>query len=303
MNKVIVTGAGGFIGSHLVKNLLDKGIDVIGIDISSSTLEKFKTYKNFKFIKASFEDYNKLNDLIKDKDIDVFYHFAWSGVFGESFKNYELQLNNVKYACDALMASIKLGCKKFVFAGTINEFEIKKYMNQDIFEPRFTCLYASCKMNAEMICKTLSYNYGIDYNAGLIAMAYGEGNKSNMLANVVMKDFINGIKPTLIEGKNLYDMIYVKDIAEAFYEIGMNGKNMKSYYVGHRKVKIFREWINEIRDILAPDMKLTYGEYKDTLDMDYGLIDTEALYNDTGFECKHDFKESIKKTAIWLGKH
>ena len=107
----------------------------------------------------------------------------------------------------------------------------------------------------------------------------------------------------LVEGSNLYDMIYIDDIARAFEAIGESGKNMKSYYVGHRMVKTFREIIEEIAQILNPNCPLLFGEYPDAPSgVDYANIDPNALYNDTGFECQADFKESIIKTAQWLKK-
>ncbi len=300
MKKIIITGAGGFIGAHLAEHLLKKQHKVYGIDIKKEYMYNLCQYDNFVPIEASFLEYDQLIEKIGEKDFDLFYHFAWQGVFGDSFKDYEMQLNNVKFACDALMIAKKIECKKFVFAGTINEFEVKKYLNKDYFEPRYTCIYASCKMLSEMIAKTLAFNNEIEYSAGLIAMAYGEGNRSNMLPNVVMRQLINSEVPKLIEGNNLYDLIYIDDIVRAFEAIGFKGKNMKSYYVGHRKLKKFKEWLEDLKNIVNPNIELLFGEYKDTLDMDYSIIDTDALYEDTGFECKADFEESILATVEWL---
>lgn len=297
MKKIVVTGATGFIGGALTRKLLLAGKKVYAIDISREKLEELKQYGDVECIVAGFDDYKNLE--IND-EIDVFYHFAWNGVFGESFKDYEKQLLNTKYSCDALSAARRIGAKKFVFAGTNNEFEVQKYMSKEYFEPRFTCIYATAKFATEMICKTLAYNYGIEYNAGLIAMVYGEGNKSRMLSNVIIENLIDNKRPKLVEGNNLYDMIYIDDVAEAFYCIGEKGVNMKSYYIGHRHLKTFKEIIMEIRDILNPKMELIFGEFKDNLDMDYNLVNLEALYHDTGFECKADFKQSILKTAQWL---
>ena len=300
MKKVIVTGAGGFIGGALTKKLLDKNIIVYGVDISENMLEKFGGYTNFIPVIADFSKYEKLHEMIHD-DIDVFYHLAWQGVFGEAFKNYELQLNNAKYACDAIVQAIKIKAKKFVFAGTMNEYEMNKYIVADYFEPRYTYIYSTAKQAAEAIGKTLAFNNKIEFCCGRIAMAYGENNYSMMIPNVVMKNLLSNTPCKLIEGNDPYDMIYIDDIADAFYAIGEKGHNMKSYYVGHRNIRTFKEIIKNIAEILNPDCPLLFGEYPDVPSgVDYKNIDLNALYNDTGFECKSDFKESILKTAEWL---
>ncbi|MFZ2539711.1 MAG: NAD(P)-dependent oxidoreductase [Oscillospiraceae bacterium] len=299
INTVVVTGATGFIGGALTKKLLQQGKKVYAVDIDESKLEQLKQYGNVVPVKAYFEDYQNMHNLIKD-DIDVFYHFAWQGVFGEAFKDYELQLSNAKYTCDAICVATRLNCKKFVFAGTVNEYEIKKYLDKEYFEPRFTCVYSTSKLASEMICKTLAFNNGIEYNAGLVSMVYGEYNMSKMLPYVLIKHLVDNIRPKLVEGNNKYDLVYIDDVVNAFLAIGEKGLNMKSYYIGHRKLKTFKDIVIDIKDVLNPDMKLLFGEFKDTSDMDYSLIDLDALYNDTGFECQSDFKESILRTAEWV---
>ena len=299
MKKVIVTGAGGFIGGALTEKLLQNGVKVYGVDISENALEKFSMYENFIPVIADFSKYDILHEMIKD-EVDVFYHLAWQGVFGDAFKDHNLQLNNAKFACDAVMQAVKLGAKKFVFAGTYNEFEVKNIIFSDDADPRYTCIYSSSKFAADMICKTIANQNNIKYNAALVSMAYGEGNRSKMLANVLIESFNNGIRPKLIEGNNLYDFVYIDDVVNAYIAIGEKGKNLKSYYVGHRKLKTFRKWVTQIKDIIAPEMQLIFGEYSDSQNINYSEIDLDALYNDTGFECKSDFKESILKTAEWL---
>lgn len=303
MKKVIITGAGGFIGGALAKHLLNKGVTVIGVDISHDKMECLTEYDNFSAIVATFDQYKCLHKLIGDRDIDVFYHFAWQGVFGSAFQNYEMQLDNAKYSCIAVDEAIKLNVKKFVFAGTMNEYEMENYICCDYFEPRYTYIYSAVKQVSEAIGKTLAYNRSIEYCAGRIAMAFGEKNYSDMLPNVVMKNLLQGKPCNLITGEGTYDMIYIDDIVAAFEAIGKYGKNMKSYYVGHRRLRTFRDLITEIAYILNPKCELNFGAYPDVPSgINYDAIDLDALYHDTGFECKADFKESILKTASWLQK-
>lgn len=299
MRKIVVTGVNGFIGKHVAFNLLNRGIIVYGVDIDGSQFEQFSNFKNFVKVVASFEEYDKLPHLIKD-DIDVFYHFAWAGGFTSAVSEYDIQLKNAKYSADAAKNALLMHCKKFVYAGTYNEFEIITGFLSDGFEPRKTCIYSSSKLAADIICRAIACLGKMEYCSALIPMPYGEGNHSKQLVNIVIAQLLRGIAPKLIEGNNLYDLVYIEDIAEAFYYIGLLGKDKQKYYIGHRQIKTFKQNISLIRDCIAPNVDLTFGEFQDNHEIDYGLIDLDALYRDTGFECKADFNKTIKKTAEWI---
>ena len=85
-----------------------------------------------------------------------------------------------------------------------------------------------------------------------------------------------------------------------FIAIGEKGHNLKSYYVGHRKLQSFKACIEQMRDVICPGLDLAFGEYPDTTDINYGMVNLNALHDDTGFSCKADFSESILRTAAWL---
>lgn len=301
--SVIITGVGGFLGSHLCCRLLDEGVRVIGVDINETVQKQFFDTPLYKPVIATFEDYVTLPERIKEH-VDVFFHFAWAGgLLQTSFIDYELQLSNAKYACDAYMAAVKLGCKRFINSGTNNQIEIKQFINTLDFKPRTTCIYATAKTALELIIKTLATKHETEYVATMIPMPYGEGNRSMQLFNVVMKALIAGESPKLIEGNNFYDMVYVEDIVGAFIAVAEKGKAGRSYYVGHRKLRTFRSWIEEIRDIVAPDVGLKFGEYKDPLDLDYSMVDLDLLYNDTGYECRSELKDILPGLTDWITKN
>ena len=294
MKKVIITGVTGFFGASLTRTLLLKGVKVIGVDIATPKLEEFAGKDNFTSVIAGFEDYEKLADLIQDDDVDVFYHFAWAGGFTSAIRDYKLQMSNAGYAGDALVAAHKIGAKKFVYANTYNQYEIINFLESENFEPRYTCIYSTGKTAASLICRTLAHNLGIEYSAGLIPMPYGENNYSKQLVNIVLDCLNKKESPKLVEGNNLYDLVYIQDIVDALIAIGEKGKNKKEYYVGHRELKTFKEWITEIRDLVAPGVELKFGEYKDNQQINYSKVDLNALYLDTGWECKYELKDRIQ---------
>lgn len=299
MNTVVVTGADGFIGHCVVEHLLKLNKKVYAIGINGDKLSDLEC-DNLEFIKAYFEDYSTLAEKLMNKNIDTFFHFAWNGVFGEAFKNYELQLSNAKYCCDALMIAKEIGCKKFVLASTINTLETRHYMTLDHFQPRFTNVYAMSKLCAEMMCKTLAYQNKIEFNCGLISMVYGENNGSKMVPNIVIGNLLTGKDSNLVPADVPYDLIYVHDVADGFIAIGENGIDQKTYYVGHQQLSTFGEIFTKIRDILNPNGKLNFGVYPDTNAIDYSLMNLSGLYDDTRYEPSYDFEESIRNTANWL---
>ncbi|MBQ7214540.1 MAG: NAD-dependent epimerase/dehydratase family protein [Synergistaceae bacterium] len=210
-----------------------------------------------------------LDRKIKDRGIDVFFHMAWSGGFTSALKDYSLQFQNAKAACDAVSSAVNIACKKFVFAGTVNEIEINQFINSERFVPRGTNIYASVKVAADMTSKTMAYLNHMDYCSALIPLPYGAGNSSPQLINTVIKNCYEGKPSRLIEGNNQYDIAHISDIARALYLIGEKGINMRSYYIGHRKLRTFREIVCNIRDVINPQAELRFGKYQDSLNLDY----------------------------------
>lgn len=299
---VAVTGAGGFIGSALVKQLLDKGYKVYGLDISESLLQKFDIYENFIPVIVDFTKYKELDKYLP-RNLDTIYHMAWD--FNKmNFRDYETQIKNAIYSCDAVASADRMNCKKFVFAGTMNEYEINTYINMDYIEPRYTYVYSISKFLAESIAKTIAYNGNkMEVCFGRIAMVFGPGNNLPNIANVAIYNLVHSIPLKLVTGNNIYDLVYFEDVASAFIAMGENGKNMKTYYIGHRNLKSFKENIEAMAQIINPQCERIYGAYPDAeSNIDFGSIDLDALYMDTGFVCKADFAESVLSTAEWL-KH
>ncbi len=301
MKVAIVTGANGFIGKALTKSLLSKGWFVYAVVTDEKAMEDCKN-GNLKVIKAFFQDYPNIVSNITKRP-DVFYHFAWQGVFGSSFNNYELQFSNAVNCGKAFELAEKVGASKFVLASTVNVLEAKKMINCEKIKSklRATMNYSMSKLSAEMICKTLaSRSKATSFNVAYIAMAYGPGNRSLMVPNVVMLKLMNNLSPDLIKGEGLYDLIYIDDIVKGFQAIGDFGMPMESYYIGHSNLETFKNIFTKVGSIVNPKVKLNFGVYPDENNIDYSLIDTTKLFKLCGFVPDSDFSRSIITTCDWL---
>ena len=302
MERAIVTGATGFIGTHLVKTLLERGVEVWAIVPDPENLD-WENSGKLHPIRADFSQFGRLPELIGERGFDVCFHLAWSGTWGKPFADYALQLNNAKAACDMTVQAAKLGCRRFILISTIVQLEAMKYMLSDEGKPRISCIYGTAKNTAAMLCRIQAVQLGIEWNLAVLSSVYGVGDRSRMIENVLIESFSAGVRPKLVTGENYYDCTYVEDIVSGLVAIAERGKADKTYYVGHRELKTFREIVSEIRDILAPEMELTFGEYPDSTPIDYSLINIDALYNDTGFEPRVSLNEGITRTAQWLSEN
>lgn len=303
MFKVIVTGATGFIGKHLCEFLLNRGIIVYGIGRNKTILGELEENSRFHGVSLDFDNYSKVDTIIRDRDFDCFFHLANYGVNGADKENYKVQLENTIVACDVVGCAATLGCKRFVFVGSVDEFEACSIPDKQYVEATHSKIYGIAKYTAESIGKILAKRYSIEYVSALLTLTYGEGNNTNILPNVLIrKSFVNG-KINLIEGNNYFDIIYVDEAVEAIYLIAEYGTSMESYYVGHEELRTFKQIVNDINLILGNNVILEFGKYRDQgTPIDYEIINRNKLNKDTGYVFHMSLKEGITKTYEWLRK-
>ncbi len=302
MKNAIVTGGNGFIGKAICRKLLNEGIKVYVIVRNPETMKEFISNSNLVVVQGSLEDILILEKVLQGQNFDVFYHFAWVGTSGESLRSVPVQVSNIVYTCNTLELAIRLGCKKYIFAGTINELELLPFFNADAFKPRAASIYGIVKLACDFICKTLAVDKSICYNTAIIGSCFGPGDRSWRIHNTFISSMLEQKAPKLISGDIWHDWIYIDDVVGMLHAIGEKSINRRNYYIGHRNLKKFKDILCEVRDYLCPGLELQFGELKDSFWIDYSLVDLNAVYEDTGYECQTDFKTAILETAEWVRK-
>jgi UDP-glucose 4-epimerase len=302
MHKAIVTGATGFVGSWLVKELVSQGVKVIVVVRSEHSHVTFlKQLDNVRIVVCALDEINTLPSIILDHDIDVFYHFAWAGTSGMDRADIQLQLGNVQATCNAVKAASEIGCKKFVNAGSIMEYEAMQYIPADGTTPWLGNIYSTAKQTADFMAKTLAVNLRLNYTNGIISNIYGPGEKSARFVNSTIRKFLNKERPMFTHGEQLYDFIYITDAARAFYLLGESGKPYTSYYIGNPTPLPLKNFIIKIRDVINKDIELTFGEipFQGAL-LKYDEFNTNKLFTEFGFKTEVTFEQGIKETVQWI---
>lgn len=297
MKKVVLSGACGFIGQSLVKELLQRNCQVVALVVNPQQLDKLSVQeKNLTVIQAMFEDYENLPALINDKEFDVFIHMAWAG-YGKSTNDYKVQLENVKYTCTAAYAAAKLQCKKFLLADSSHEY--LKSINEK-GEKEFCSIYGAAKQSAQRMCRVICHTTGMDFNGVIFTNIFGPGDVAARSTNTMIRKLLAGNDLDLIDGTRLYDWTYVDDCVGGVLAVAEAGKPQQLYYVGSKRLRPFAEIMKEVRDVVAPAAKLNFGRYQDPTFIDYADINTYHLYEDTKYMPCADFKEGVRKTVEWI---
>lgn len=302
MKKAIVTGANGFVGSHVCKELCKENVKVYAvIKDENENIDNIKNLSGISIIYCDLSNISELTEKIKDEDIDVFYHFAWVGSAGDLRCDEKTQLKNALWTSTALRTADKLGCKKFVNAGSIMEKETYTAVYTQESKPSLPYIYGAGKLIAHAICKPIANSLNIDLCWAVITNAYGPGEYSPRFVNTTIRKIIAGEPFQFTAATQNYDFIYIDDVAKAFVAIGKYGKSNKEYTIGSGNARPLKEFIIEMQQALAPNVKLVFGDVPFTgVNMPHEVFDTTDIETDCLFKPSISFSEGTKLTMDWL---
>ncbi len=298
--RAIVTGANGFVGSNLVKKLVENNIEVLAIDISFSNSRLCKS-SLIKTLDLSIENINELEKIVERGLYDVFYHFAWIGSAGPLRKDEKIQTQNALWTVECLRTASKIGCQKFICAGSIMEYEVHEAIYTQESKPDAAYIYGVGKVLAHELCKPIANQLGIDLVWTYITNAYGVGEKSPRFINTTLRKIIHKEPLEFTAGTQNYDFIYIDDVANAFYLLGLYGKANKGYMIGSGTARPLKEFIIEMCTANAGDNKPLFGNIPFTgVNVSLDVFSIEELVKDCGFRPITSFAEGTKKTLQWL---
>lgn len=300
MKRAIVTGATGAVGSALVNELLENGIEVLVFCREGS--KRNCNIPKHPLVTIKYCSLEQLSSVKNDtgKLFDVLYHLAWKGTTGEERNDMYLQNQNVRYALDAVSTAVRFGCKKFIGAGSQAEYG----RVEGVLKPETPTFpengYGIAKLCAGQMTKEYARQCGLQYNWVRILSVYGPNDGSQSMVTSTINKLRNNEVPKFTKGEQMWDYLYSGDAAKAFRLIGEKGIDGKVYILGSGKAKPLAEYIREIQRIVNPNGEIALGEipYGEKQVM-YLQADISELEEDTGFISSVDFIEGIKSIMEW----
>lgn len=302
MKKAIVSGANGFVGSAVVNELVKSGYEVYAL-ARENHHEQVPDHDQVHFIPFSLENISELEEKISTDEYEAFYHFAWNGSAGSARADTDLQLKNAQWTVDCLKVAKKLGCKRFVPAGSIMEHETISATYTQENKPGLGYIYGGGKVAAHIMCMSAAVQEGIELVWPKITNAYGPGERSPRLVNSTIRKCIAGETPQFTAGTQHYDFVYIDDVARAFRLIGEKGIAFHHYLIGSGHAKALKEFLLEMQAAIAPELEFKFGDIPFTgIDLPLSAFDCTETKKDTGFKAEVSFGEGCRRTMEWWKK-
>ncbi|MBQ3069435.1 MAG: NAD(P)-dependent oxidoreductase [Clostridia bacterium] len=302
MKKILLTGANGFIGSALIKELSAQGVQVYAvIKDREERVEHIQKYDNVFIVYCDLAEIERIPSLIEDRDIDTCIHLAWAGSFGDGRADYALQLQNVQYSMDLINVAANMGIKRFVGAGTLAEKDVQNYHPTDGATPNAVSIYGIAKITAHYMTKAECTRLGMEHIWCYLSNTYGVGNTTNNFVNMASRLMLQGKRAAFTAGEQSYDFVYIDDTARAIFYAAEKGHANTAYYLGSTKQRKLKEYITIIRDTIDSNIPLYLGEIPfNGNPLPEEAYDTQKLVEHTGYYPSVLFEDGIKRTIDWL---
>jgi UDP-glucuronate 4-epimerase len=223
--NVLVTGAAGFIGSHLTERLLDSGARVVGLDvfdefydpsIKEANLSRSRQYDGFVELRADIRDPDLLAKL--PDDIEIIVHLAARAGVRPSIQQPGLYTSvNVSGTLALLEFARERGIERFVFGSSSSVYgEAPKvpFVEDDVVD-RPISPYAATKRAGELLCHTFHHLYGLRVAALRFFTVYGPRQRPDLAIHKFARLMIeNRPLPVFGDGSTARDYTYIDDIVD-----------------------------------------------------------------------------------------
>lgn len=254
--KVFVTGATGFIGSYLVKLLIDEGYDLLCLKRDSSELFRFEGYKNpIKWINTS-DDWHQT---LKEFQPEAIINLAWDGVSSADRVIWQKQVPNINFQQELLNLSVECGVKKFIGIGSQSEYGDFEGVIDETFPVNPKTAYAASKLACQNLLKCFCEINHIEWYWFREFPLFGPYETDRWLIPSLIKAMCTKDSMDLTPGEQLLPYLFVGECAKALVSPLKTGDKSGIYNVCADNPQPLKELVTMIKNKVNPDFKLNFG--------------------------------------------
>ncbi len=303
--RVFLTGATGFVGSHVLRSLLDGDVPTAALVRSGSSTRRIDDLRGrFVEIEGDLDRVDDFEARLRDFVPDTVVHLGWEGV-GNRYRNATLQLDrNVPRTLALVRAAAEAGVGTWVGLGSQAEYGPCGEAIREEQPARPTTLYgvaklASCQA-AQILCRDLEMRFAWMR----LFSVYGPMDDPGWLIPFLILQMLDGESPPLTEGVQSWDYLHVSDAAAAVHAVAAESGAEGVFNLGSGRPRAVRSIAEGIRDRIDPSRSLRFGEIPYRIDQVMHLeADISRLREATGWRPEVSFDSGIGQTIEWFRDH
>ena len=289
--SALVTGASGFIGTHLCRRLREVGVEVHGVSRTGTGHAEVA-----RWWKADLGDPRETHALMKQVNPDRIFHLA-SQVGGNRALEWVLPTlkNNLMSTVHLLIAGSEMGCDRFVFAGTMEE-------PTDLVGAIPNSPYAAAKSAGGGYARMFHALYDLPVVVLRLFMVYGAGQRDHTkLIPYVGLSLLRGEAPRLSSGRRLVDWVYVDDVSDAFVAAATaDGVAGETIDIGTGVLVSVRTVVEKLTSLIDPSIEPRFGAVPDRAFERSPRADVDRALSLLEWQARVPLDEGLRRTTRWL---
>lgn len=302
--KVFITGAAGFIGSHLTKKLLQEGLEVGILKREHSNVWRIKdVLDKVRVYNADLRDNYEISKAISHFGPDIVFHLATYYAVGHTSDEIVPMIeSNVLGATNLLEASKEsVGLFVNTSSGFVYKESADKLRENSALSP-FN-LYALTKMQAEQACTFYAETYGLRAVTFRIFPPYGPADHERRLVPYAINSLLRGDRPKMTTGNQRWDFIFVDDIVAAYLSL-LSVSDLPNKHeiinVGTGNAVSVREVVMTIKDIIGSEAEPDWGAIPHRENEIWSLFaDIRKARKLLGWRPKTQLETGLELTVKW----
>lgn len=301
--RAVVTGALGFIGSHIVDRLVNKGYLVYGIDdMSGGSLANANPKADYQLIDC--RDYDKLEDTMRQIRPEIVFHLAANAAENKAqFSPVDVTSRNYDAFIKVLTSSLRHGMKRIVVTSSIAVYGAIEPPFKESDRPEPEDLYGLSKLQMEESLKILSRVHNFEYVITRPHNVYGPRQNMTDPYRNVMTIFMNQILKD--ENYNIYGdgeqqrcFSYIDPVADAIVKAGLEAKSKEIYNIGSDNAYTLNYLSELLQTITQCRSKPVYLPERPQ-EVKFAVSDHTKAAMELGYKDYVSFEDGVKKTWEW----
>ena len=312
MAKILVTGAGGFIGSHLSEYLVEKGHKVKAFVRYNSRnfwgwLEKSKYINDIEIYSGDIRDYDSVYESMKGIDY-VFHLAALIGIPYSYYSPLAYIKTNIEGTYNILQSAHELGAKRIIHTSTSEVYGTAQYIPINEKHPiNPQSPYSATKASADYLAKTFCLSFNLPVTIVRPFNTFGPRQSARAVIPTIISQVLNDRKTIKLGNLNSSrDFTYVLDIVEGIYKIGLHDKTIgEAINIGNGKDISIYETVNIVSKLINDNINIkTKIESKrvrpEKSEVQRLVCDYSKAHKLTGWKPRYTLEEGLEKTIAWF---